>query len=74
MQAVSLALLLKIVNGGGIEWSKKTFKLEKYYKLFYTITFMWDFFFLRKIDYFLMNFGQIFSLGLGQYAVFAQTT
>lgn len=53
---------------------KKTFKLEKYYKLFYTITFMWDFFFFRKIDYFLMNFGQIFSLGLGQYAVCAQTT
>lgn len=44
---------------------KKTFKLEKYYKLFYTITFTWDFFFFGKIDFSFDDFWSNFLFLLG---------
>lgn len=41
IQAVSLALLLKIVNEGGIEWKKKNFQVGKI-----LLTFLYNHFFL----------------------------
>lgn len=53
---------------------KKTFKLEKYYKLFIQSLFEWDFSFFRNIDFFLDDFWSNFSFSLGQFAVFARNT
>lgn len=74
MQAVSLALLLKIVNEGGIEWKKKLSSWKNITNFFIQSLLRGIFSSSEKSTFLSMIFGQIFSFCSGQYAVFAQTT
>lgn len=65
MQAVSLALLLKIVNEGGIEWSKKNFQVGKLLQTFLYNHFYVGFFLPSKNRLFLDELWSNFLFRLG---------
>lgn len=65
MQAVSLALLLKIVNEGGIEWKKKLSSWKNITNFFIQSLLRGIFFFFGKIDFSFDDFWSNFLFLLG---------